>query len=261
MKTIRFLRAALLLSIATLGSVHLAFAENARDMVIAQGQKSQTLLPQTAQMPMAQEQPAEDPVMTQIAYLQTEWARIKYRVPDQDVQLSAIHKLEEHAAKVTAAYPDRAEPKIWEGIILSTDAGIVKGLSALGKVKQAKALFETALKQNPGALDGSAHTSLGSLYYQVPGWPVAFGDDEQAEKHLKQALQINPEGIDPNFFYGDFLLGGDRLDEAKTYLERALRAPDRPERPLADAGRRQEIKAKLAEINKKEKNKGKPRYN
>src|SRR5690606_6780039 len=123
------------------------------------------------------------------AYLQKEWARIKYQMPDKDAQLSAIHKLEDDAARITAAYPGRAEPKIWEGIILSTDAGIVKGMSALGKVKKAKTLFETSLRDDPKALDGSAHTSLGSLYYQVPGWPVGFGNDDEAEKHLKQALQ------------------------------------------------------------------------
>ncbi|MCL4677336.1 MAG: tetratricopeptide repeat protein [Alphaproteobacteria bacterium] len=188
--------------------------------------------------------------MEQIRYLQTEWAKIKYQVPDQDTQLSLIRKLEEHASKVTAAYPDRAEPKIWEGIILSTDAGIDGGLGALGTVKKAKSLLEDAIKIDPKALDGSAYTSLGSLYYKVPGWPVAFGDNDEAEKNLKAALKINPTGIDPNFFYGDFLIEDGRPDEAKAYLERALMAPDRPDRALADAGRRQEIKAKLAEIGK-----------
>ncbi|MDA1382172.1 hypothetical protein PCI56_27515 [Plesiomonas shigelloides subsp. oncorhynchi] len=53
-------------------------------------------------------------------------------------------------------------------------------------VKEAKASLEKALKQNPNALDGSAYTSLGSLYYKVPGWPVGFGDDEQAERLLKK---------------------------------------------------------------------------
>ncbi|MCB1532884.1 MAG: tetratricopeptide repeat protein [Alphaproteobacteria bacterium] len=203
----------------------------------------------------------QDPVMEQIQYMQKEWARIKYQIVDKDTQLDAIHKLEEHAAQVTAAYSDRPEPKIWEGIILSTDAGIVKGMSALGKVKKAKELFEGSLKQNPVAMEGSAHTSLGSLYYQVPGWPVAFGDNEEAEKHLKQALQLNPNGIDPNFFYGDFLLKDGRTDEAKMYLNRALQAPDRPDRPLADAGRRQEIKAALAQIDQKMKDGGKSSYN
>lgn len=192
----------------------------------------------------------QDPVMEQVRYLQTEWARIKYQMPDEKVQIEELEKLSAHAKKVTATYPSRAEPKIWQGIILSTKAGIDGGITALGTVKEAKALFETALKQDSRALDGSSYTSLGSLYYQVPGWPVGFGDNEEAEKNLKMALQLNPNGIDPNFFYGDFLIEDGREAEAKPYLERALMAPDRPGRELADAGRRQEIKAKLAEIGK-----------
>lgn len=204
----------------------------------------------------APENVVADPVATQISYLQGEWARIKYQIPDKDTQLDAIQKLEDHAAKVTAAYPARPEPKIWEGIILSTDAGIIKGTSALPKVKKAKTLFETAIQQDSRALDGSAHTSLGSLYYQVPGWPIGFGDDEEAEKHLKHALQLNPDGIDANYFYADFLLQRSRQDEAKNYFERALQAPARPGRELADAGRRQEIKAALALLEQKMKNGG-----
>lgn len=201
---------------------------------------------QQAQPVSMTSQAVVDPVMEQIAPLQNEWARIKYQMPDEDAQLAAIKNLEQQAAQVSAANPARPEPKIWEAIILSTDAGIVKGMSALPKVEKAKELLETAEKIDSRALDGSAHTSLGSLYYQVPGWPVGFGDDEKAEEHLKMALQINPDGIDPNFFYGDFLLQDDRAEEAKTYLNRALNAAPRPGRELADAGRRQEIKAALA---------------
>ena len=202
-----------------------------------------------------------DPVAEQIAFLQQDWARIKYQVAGEDAKLDAIHKLKDHAAKVSAAYPNRPEVLIWEGIILSTDAGIVKGMSALGKVKKAKGLFETALRIDPTALDGSAYTSLGSLYYQVPGWPIGFGDNDKAEKNLKQALSLNPNGIDPNFFYGDFLLQDGRYDEAKAYLERALQAPARPGRELADAGRRQEIKAALAQVQEKMKDGGRKSYN
>lgn len=188
-----------------------------------------------------------DPMMVQVAALQNEWARIKYQIADEDSKLSAIHDLEDRAAQVTAQYA-QPEAKIWEAIILSTDAGIVKGMSALSKVNKAKDLLESALAQNPAALDGSAHTSLGSLYYQVPGWPIGFGDDEKAEQHLKSALAINPDGIDPNYFYGDFLLQGGRTDEARKYLQHALMAAPRAGREVADAGRRQEIKAALAKI-------------
>ena len=95
---------------------------------------------------------------------------------------------------------------IWAAIVKSSWAGAKGGLGALSLVKTAKRQLEQAIRQNPSALDGSAYTSLGSLYYQVPGWPVGFGDKAKAEQLLKQALAFNPNGIDPNFFYGDYLL-------------------------------------------------------
>ena len=226
MKKTLYLRSALLVSVS----------------IPASAQTSTVAAPMQTQV----QQPVADPVMEQIAILQAEWARIKYQIPEDNAKLDAIHKLEEQAAQVTNANPARPEPKIWEAIILSTDAGIVKGMSALPKVEKAKSLLEQSKQIDPNALDGSADTSLGSLYYQVPGWPIAFGDDKKAEQHLKAALQANPNGIDPNFFYGDFLLQDGRADEAKAYLNRALNAAPRPGRELADAGRRQEIKAALA---------------
>mgnify|MGYP003611686500 FL=1 len=137
---------------------------------------------------------------------------------------------------------------IWRGIILSTYAGAKGGLGALELVKQSKASLERALALDPKALHGSAYTSLGALYYQVPGWPIGFGDDQQAEKLLKQALQLNPNGIDPNYFYGDFLFRQKRYSEAKLALEKAQAATARPGREVADRGRQAEIAALLAKV-------------
>ena len=47
---------------------------------------------------------------------------------------------------------------------------------------------------------------------------------------LRKALAMNPPGIDPNFFYGDFLAGLRPAAEATAYLQRALQAPARPGR-------------------------------
>ncbi|QTG98208.1 tetratricopeptide repeat protein, partial [Vibrio furnissii] len=63
---------------------------------------------------------------------------------------------------------------------------------ALSLVKEAKVLLEQVIETAPETLDGSAYTSLGSLYYQVPGWPIGFGDDDKAEAMLQKALEINP---------------------------------------------------------------------
>ena len=179
--------------------------------------------------------------------VQGRWADIQYGLPEKQRE-AAFAELAERASRAVAAEPAAAELRIWHGIVLSTWAGAKGGLGALGLVKEAKAELETALQLDPQALEGSAYTSLGSLYYQVPGWPVGFGDDAQAEKLLKQALAINPGGIDPNYFYGDFLSRQKRYAEARTALEKALAASDRPGRESADAGRRAEARRLLEQV-------------
>jgi tetratricopeptide (TPR) repeat protein len=181
--------------------------------------------------------------------IQDQWADIKYRQPEK-VQAEQYAKLAAQARKVVEANPGMPEPLIWEGIVVSSEAGAKGGLGALGLAKESRALLEEALKINDKALSGSAYTSLATLYAKVPGWPVGFGDKKKAEEYFKKALAINPNGIDPNFFYGEYLVDRDRVAEARTYLEAALKAPPRPGRELADSGRRQEIQALLAKINK-----------
>ena len=184
----------------------------------------------------------------QLHKLQDRWAEINYQLPKKQRE-KAFASLSEQARSAVAAEPNAAELHIWNGIILSTYAGAKGGLGALGLVKAAKASLEQGLALDPQALSGSAYTSLGSLYYQVPGWPIGFGDEVKAEAMLKQALAINPDGIDPNYFYADYLAGAKRFAEAKVVLEKALQAPARLNRQSADAGRKQDIHALLNKVN------------
>jgi len=179
--------------------------------------------------------------------LQSCWAEINYQVPAAQRE-AEFAKLAAEADTLVRSNPQDAEFYIWRGIILSTYAGAKGGLGALDLVKQSKASLEQAVALDPKALEGSAYTSMGALYYQVPGWPIGFGDDEQAEKLLKQALQLNPNGIDPNYFYGDFLFRQKRYSEAKLALEKAQAATARPGREVADRGRQAEIAALLAKV-------------
>ena len=179
--------------------------------------------------------------------LQSRWAEINYQVPAAQRE-AEFAKLAAEADTLVRSNPQDAELHIWRGIILSTYAGAKGGLGALELVKQSKASLEQAVALDPKALEGSAYTSMGALYYQVPGWPIGFGDDEQAEKLLKQALQLNPNGIDPNYFYGDFLFRQKRYSEAKLALEKAQAATARPGREVADRGRQAEIAALLAKV-------------
>jgi len=181
--------------------------------------------------------------------IQDEWANIKYRTPEKQ-QEARYHALAQHAHKLTLAHPEAAAPLIWEGIVLSSEAGAKGGLGALSIAKAARERLEHAIKRDERALKGSALTSLGTLYAKVPGWPIGFGDNEKADALLQKAVTINPDGIDSNFFRGEYLYEQGRYNEALKHVEAALRAPARPGRELADSGRRQESQALIAQIRK-----------
>ncbi|MAA65830.1 MAG: hypothetical protein CL581_13775 [Alteromonadaceae bacterium] len=185
---------------------------------------------------------------TDLLDLQRAWAHVNYEVEGSDAREKAFEALLPQADAFVKAYPERAEPLIWKGIVLSTYAGAKGGLGALGLVKDAKGALEAALAIDEAALEGSAHTSLGSLYYQVPGWPLSFGDDDKAKEHLRAALKINPNGIDSNYFFADYLVEQGDKERARVYLERALAASPRPERPVADAGRKADIQKLLGKL-------------
>ena len=180
-----------------------------------------------------------------IAYLQTQWAMINYQTEEGERE-NAFSELANEAKNRVESHPDRAETLVWEGIILSTYAGAKGGLGALGLIEEARDRLLDAEKIDPDALNGSIYTSLGSLYYQAPGWPISFGSNDDAQLYLKRALTLNPDGIDPNYFYGDFLIEQGKYQEAITVLEHALKASPRATRPIADAGRQIEINEKIA---------------
>lgn len=192
------------------------------------------------------------PLFTQAAVplseLQQGWSVCQYRTLE-DQKTACFTTLSEKAHGASAAKNDRqADLLIWSAIIDSSWAGAKGGLGALSLVKQARSSLEKAIALEPDALQGSAWTSLGALYYQVPGWPIAFGDNDKADAMLKKALALNPEGIDPNYFYGDFQLKQGNKALARTYLEKAQHAAARPGREIADSGRHADIQRDLAKL-------------
>lgn len=183
----------------------------------------------------------------ELSALQQRWAEVNYLLKGKS-QVEAFNALVEDARRVTVAQSDNAEAWIWSGIIRSSYAGAKGGLGALSAAKAAKADFEMAMGIDAGALAGSAYTSLGVLYLNVPGWPVGFGDDDKGLELLKKGLELSPEGIDSNYFYAQYLYSEEDYQGAVRHLYRALHAPDRVGREIADQGRRGEIEKMLRDI-------------
>lgn len=189
-------------------------------------------------------------VLADIKPLQDRWAEVNYALPEDDRE-KAFAELLAAADKVVGSNPDKAEALIWRGIIKSSYANAKGGLGALSVAEGSKADLEQAITLDPTALQGSAYTSLGVLYSKVPGWPIGFGDNKKAKELLLKALEQNPQGIDPNYFYAEYLAGKRDWAQALRYLEIAKAAAPRPGRESADAGRQQEIANLLAKVQKK----------
>lgn len=190
-----------------------------------------------------------DPAASALTRLQTRWAEINYEMTG-DAQKKAYEQLIDEAATFLQQRPNDPELLVWSGIVKSSYAGAKGGLGALKYAKEAKADLEASLALDPNALAGSGYTSLGTLYFKVPGWPLGFGDHRKADELLHKALAANPDGIDPNYFYGEYLRAEKRDVEAQVYYRKALQAPPRAGRELADQGRRREIEAALSAIAK-----------
>ena len=188
---------------------------------------------------------AQGDAISEVSALQTQWAVVNYQMSGKE-QVAEFEALASQADKTTSAYPDSAEAWIWSGIIKSTYAGAKGGLGALSLAKASRRDLEQALEIDPTAMDGSAYTSLGTLYFSVPGWPVGFGDSDKAEELLTKALEIAPHDIDANYFYAEFMRDQKKYQVAKDYYLIAQSSSSRPCRDVADSYRQKDIALALA---------------
>ncbi|WP_238995407.1 hypothetical protein [Sphingomonas solaris] len=196
----------------------------------------------------ASDNPAMDAA---VQHINDQWAHIRYQVRNRDEQYRQLDVLAGQAAQVAAHYPGRAEPLLWQGIVVSEEAARASVLRQLSLAGQARAILEKAQAIDPDVADGGVKMSLGVLYYRVPGFPIGFGSTAKARSLLEGALKQDPRGLDNNFFYADFLNDEGKPAQARTFVLRALQAPTNTSRPVWDAGRRTELRELLAKINAK----------
>lgn len=193
----------------------------------------------------------EAPFAAELSDIQQGWDQANYQSANAEEKQRQLEALSARSEALVRKYPRRAEPLVWEGIVLSTYAGAKGGLGALSLAKKSRDCLLEATRIDPAALRGSAYTSLGALYYKVPGWPIGFGDDDKAADFLQKALALNPDGMDPNYFMGELMYEQGQYGQSLQHLQKALAAPARPDRLVADAGRRAEINTLVTKVRDK----------
>jgi len=186
---------------------------------------------------------AADNLTNAVRQIRAQWTHIRFNLPKTE-QAEAYKPLLDLTRDLLKRYPARAEANFWQALMMLNHAEFENKVEALDAVYEARNLLNKVIALDPLFEEGSAYVILGALYYRVPGWPIGFGDMDKADKLLKKALEINPSGIDANYFYGDFLLSQNQFQQAGDYFNKALAAPIQPGRELDNGDLKQ--KAKIA---------------
>ncbi len=193
-------------------------------------------------------------MQTELDALSRGWAHVNYEIRDMHAEIAEAQLMAARAGALAGQYPDRAEPLAWQALVLLCEADARHDLRSLELARTARHLLERAARIDPNAIGaGSIYANLGALYAQVPSFPISFGDLDKAAAYFRKALAANPGGLDVNYFYADYLNRQGRREEAMQALERALAAPARPGRELADRGRKWEASELMAKIRRKDK--------
>lgn len=183
-----------------------------------------------------------------VNHIRSQWEHITYEVRGSSTQTRQLKALAVEANALVARYPNQAEPLLWQGIVVSEQANRANILHKLAVARKAYRILSQAYQVDPNASKGGVAMSLAVLLYKVPGSPLGFGDDARAEKLLRQALRLDPKGLDANYFMADYLHDQGDDAAAATHLRRALAAAHDASRPVWDAGRRREVRALLKKI-------------
>jgi tetratricopeptide (TPR) repeat protein len=176
---------------------------------------------------------ADNALQSEINLLAEHWASAKYLSKGNEESAKMV-AVSDEAERLVQKYPGNVQPLIWLGIITSERASLTWGLDALNLATRARDILSSAEQIDPKALDAGAATSLGVLYYRVPGFPLGWGDTSKARKLLQEAVTNAPNGRDAHYFYADFLYEQGDYQEAKKVLLQGLNLPSHPERPVWD---------------------------
>jgi tetratricopeptide (TPR) repeat protein len=189
---------------------------------------------------------------SELVRLAHDWEHVKLQVMDRDDQERQMADLAQRAGKIAEQYENIPDPIVWVGIITSEQASLANEngsrLKAFELAKRARDILEMVEKTDPAAMDAGAPTTLGLLYDNVPGFPIGFGDKAKARYYLQEAVRYAPNGLDANYFYGDFLYRQGEQVEAIKVLEHALSVPGLSNRPIWDKSRRAEIRKILSQL-------------
>jgi len=147
---------------------------------------------------------------TNLALVSNRWAEIRYTLGHKTEQQWGLKELQDFTAQVINKWPDSTDALTWHGQVVVTRAEVASSMDALKFARQARDIFAKCVAMDETALNATAHISLGTLYYEMPSWPISFGSQFEARKHLQRALELFPDDIEAHFYNAGYQKKFDR---------------------------------------------------
>ncbi|MBL4670977.1 MAG: hypothetical protein JKX81_01860 [Arenicella sp.] len=191
---------------------------------------------------------AEPTLPNTVREMRIELDRVNFDLKGKDAKIRRLEEILPHSEALAEKNSKDAGFQMMAGFYNAQYASYRGGIGALKYAKASRKYLTQSVKLDPTIYGSSAHTVLGTLYAQVPGWPVGFGDKKKALNNYQVALKLSPNGLDSNFTYAQYLFSQKKYKGAKRYLEKAALAPPRPDRPKADSDVSKRISKGLKKI-------------
>lgn len=169
-----------------------------------------------------------------IRALVMEFDAVQFEMTAGEDKVRALEVVLSHAAELQKRFPNRAEPLCWEGWTLIAQSEAMQGFGILDKREEAIAKLKAAVAIDQGVYNGAPYISLGNLHFlqSLFPFPLRHGGKDEARVFFRKALKMNPNGLEANSHYANFLIADGDFASALQHATLAANSP-----PLVDRGK------------------------
>ncbi len=144
---------------------------------------------------------------------------------DKTTRIQLFEQCVAIADRSLALNPNEVSGLFWKAAAMgkmAEDSGIVNAFKMLRPMEE-MLLKVVALDEEYENAGG--HRALGRMYHKLPGFPISFGSNAKALKHLKRAHALFPKDIITRAFYAEVLFDEGKKEEARKHADFVLVTP------------------------------------